>query len=324
MDTVYVLHGTTIRRAENTILVTLDTGKKVRLPVESVKHLVIPTACQLNSDLLNFLGQSQVRVSFLDYYGNHQASLESTHSYGSGAVHLAQARVILTPQKRIGMAKTIMDAATFNLMQNLKYYQYRGRSMTPAITGMQVHRHQLMKSETIEQMMGCEGLVRQSYYSAWEMIDPALKIVRRSRRPPADRVNALMSYGNGLIYSACQQAITQSHLDPTLSFIHAPTQARSSLALDIAEIFKPVIVDRLIFRLTNRGILSSGHFDEQEGICLLSRTGRDELVQQFRGEMDSTPVNGLVGYRAVILREVYRLEAHLLEIEEYQPFVRRA
>jgi len=324
MDTVYVLHGTTMRRAENTILVTLDTGKKVRLPVESIKHLVVPVACQLNSDLLNFLGQSQVRVSFLDYYGNHQASLESTHSYGSGAVHLAQAQVILTPQKRIVLAKMIMGAATFNLLQNLKYYQYRGYSMGSVIGAMQVHRDQLMKSETIEQMMGCEGLMRQSYYSAWESINPGLKIVRRSRRPPADRVNALMSFGNGLIYSACQQAITQSHLDPTLSFIHAPTQARTSLALDMAEIFKPVIIDRLIFRLANRGILSSVHFDEQERICLLSRAGRDEFVQQFRDDMDSTPVGGLVGYRAVILREVYRLEAHLLEIEEYQPFVRRA
>lgn len=324
MDTVYVLHGTAIKRADNTILVTLDTGKKVRLPVESVRHLVVPVACQLNTDLLTFLGQSHVRVSFLDYYGNHQASLEPTHSYGSGTVHLAQAQVLLDPVKRLSLAKTIMTAATFNLIQNLKYYQYRGRPLSAVIDQMQFHRNQLMQSDSIEQLMGCEGMVRQTYYSGWEAISPALKISRRTRRPPTDRINALMSFGNGLMYSACQQAITQSHLDPTLSVIHAPTQARSSLALDLAELFKPVIIDRLIFRVINHGILASEHFDERDGVCLLSRPGRDEFVRQFREEMDSTPVNGLVGYRAVMTREVYRLEAHLLEIEEYEPFTRRA
>ena len=323
METVYVMHGTRLKREDNTIHVTLESGRKARLPIESVKHLVIPTACQMNTELLNFLGQSHVRVSFLDYYGNHQASLEPAVSYGSGAVHLAQARHILDLKKRLGMAKVIMDAAAHNLIQNLRYYQYRGRSLEQTLRMMQFHRSQLVKADSIEQLMGSEGLLRQHYYSGWEIIHPSMKLSRRTRRPPQDRVNALISFGNGLMYSACQQAITQTHLDPTLSFIHAPTQARSSLALDLAEIFKPVIIDRLIFRWFTHGFVTEPRFQETDGICLLSRTGRDDFVEDFRREMDSTPINDLVGYHAVILREAYRLEAHLLEIEEYQPYLRR-
>lgn len=323
METVYVMHGTTLRRADQTILVTLESGKKVRLPVESVRHLVIPTACQMNTEVLNFLGQHQVRISFLDYYGNHQASLEPTTSYGSGAVHLAQAQHILDPVKRLRLAKTVMEAAAYNLMQNVKYYRYRGRPVDAAEKAMEYHRNQLSQANSIEQLMGSEGLLRQSYYAAWGSIHPDLKIARRTRRPPTDRINALISFGNGLMYSACQQAITQTHLDPALSVIHAPTQARASLALDLAEIFKPVIIDRLIFRWIHRGIASDAKFHEEEGICLLSGAGRDEFVEHFRREMDSTPVNNLVGYHAVILREAYRLEAHVLEMEEYQPFRRR-
>lgn len=323
MDTVYVMHGTLLKREDNTIRVTLESGKKVRLPVESVKHLVIPTACQMNTELLNFLGQSHVRVSFLDYYGNHQASLEPALSYGSGAVHLAQARQILDPVKRLSLAKLLMDGASYNLVQNLKYYQYRGRPLDAAVQAMQFHRERLSRADTIEQLMGSEGLLRQSYYAAWVLIHPDLRISRRTRRPPTDRVNALISFGNGLMYSACQQAITQTHLDPTLSVVHAPTQARSSLALDLAEIFKPVIVDRLIFRWVNRGIATAAQFQEEDGMCLLSRSGRDAFVEDFRREMDSTRVGDLVGYHAVILREAYRLEAHMLEMEEYQPFLRR-
>ena len=323
METVYVMHGTSLKREDNTIRVTLETGKKVRLPVENVKHLVIPTACQMNTELLNFLGKSRVRVSFLDYYGNHQASLEPALSYGSGAVHLAQASQILDSRKRLTLAKTLMDGAAYNLIQNLKYYQYRGRPLEKAVQIMQFHRDRLSHAETIEQLMGSEGLLRQSYYSAWEIIHPSLTIARRTRRPPTDRINSLISFGNGLMYSACQQAITQTHLDPALSFVHAPTQARSSLALDLAEIFKPVVIDRLIFRWVNRGIIADALFQEEDGVCLLSRSGRDEFVEDFRREMDSTPVNTLVGYHAVILREAYRLEAHVLEMEEYQPFLRR-
>lgn len=323
MDTVYVMHGTLLKREDNTIRVTLETGKKVRLPVESVKHLVIPTACQMNTELLNFLGQSHVRVSFLDYYGNHQASLEPALSYGSGAVHLAQAQQILDPVKRLSLARLLMDGASYNLVQNLKYYQYRGRPLEAAVQAMQFHRERLSRADTIEQLMGSEGLLRQSYYAAWVLIHPDLRISRRTRRPPTDRVNALISFGNGLMYSACQQAITQTHLDPTLSVVHAPTQARSSLALDLAEIFKPVIVDRLIFRWVNRGIATAAQFQEEDGMCLLSRSGRDAFVEDFRREMDSTRVGDLVGYHAVILREAYRVEAHVLEMEEYQPFLRR-
>ncbi len=323
METVYVMHGTRLQREDNTIRVTLESGKKARLPVESVKHLVVPTACQMNSELLTFLGQSHVRVSFLDYYGNHQSSLEPTVSYGAGAVHLGQARHILDATKRLTLAKIIMEGAAYNVVQNLRYYQYRGRHLQETIREMQFHRDQLSKADNIEQLMGSEGLLRQSYYAAWEIIHPELKIARRTRRPPKDRVNALISFGNGLMYSACQQAITQTHLDPTLSFIHAPTQARASLALDLAEIFKPVIVDRLIFRWVNRGIATDTQFQETDGICLLSPSGRDALVEDFRREMDSTVVTDLVGYHAVILREAYRLEAHVLEMEEYHPFLRR-
>ncbi len=324
MDTVYVLRGTEIRRSDDTIRVTLDNGRKVRLPAETVKHLVVPVACRMNTEVLNFMGRAHIRVSFLDYHGNFSASLEPAEPYASGTVHLAQAKHILDLVKRMYMARTIMDAAAHNIIQNVKYYSYRGHPLAESVGIMQSHRERLRKATTIEQLMGSEGLLRQTYYATWKAINPDLAITRRSRRPPADRVNALISFGNGLMYSACRQALSQTHLDHTLSFIHAPSQARSSLSLDLAELFKPVVVDRLIFRMANRGELDAGKFEEQDGICLLSDSGRESVVEHFRNDMDSAEVDGVIGYRNVILREAYRIEAHLLELEEYHPFMRRA
>ena len=117
---------------------------------------------------------------------------------------------------------------------------------------------------------------------------------------------------------------TKTHLDTTLSVLHAPTQARASLALDLAEVFKPVIADRVVFRLMTRSELGDGDFDEHDGAVLLSTAGRSKVVDAIRENLDSTKVGDLTGYRQVILREAYRVEAHVLGLEEYRPFTRRA
>ncbi len=325
MDTVYLLKGSELRRMDNTLAVIYANGKKRRLPVMNVKHLVIPQACKLNSDVLSFLGRSQVRISFLDYYGNYTASLEPAEPYASGAVHLAQAAMILDPRKRLTMAKTIMEAAAHNISANIQYYVYRGGNPRLRDTQMAINQQRIKLEgvQSVEELMGVEGQLRQIYYSAWGYINPQLTMVKRTRRPPADKINALISFGNGLMYSACHQALSQSHLDQTLSFIHAPTQARASLALDVAEIFKPVVIDRLIFRLINRKELDQSDFDEQEGICLLTPKGREKMIESFRQDMDITRVGEMTGYRSVLLKEAYKIEAHLLEMEEYAPYRRR-
>jgi len=325
MDTLYLLNNTKISRHDNTLRVAPAEGKARNFPVETLKHIIVIGSTTFNTELATFLGKNSVRVSFLDFYGNFSGSLEAATLHASGAVHLAQARIILEEEKRLALAKLILGGASQNLLNNLRYYSYRGKEeVKPIIEEIQAHRTSLLAAKSIEQLMGHEGMARQTYYSAWGLINPLLKIEKRTRQPPTDRINALISFCNGLVYSVCKHQLSQTHLDLTLSFIHAPTQARASLSLDLAEIFKPIIADKqLIFGMINRHMLEDGDFDEQAGICLLSEKGRRKVVEEFREKMDKEEIEGMRGWRAVILREAFRLQAHVLGMEAYSPYIHK-
>lgn len=322
METLYLLSNTQLSRRDNTLLVKPKDSKARRFPVESLKHIVVLGSVQFNSELASFLGKNGVRLSFHDYYGYFSGSLESAHPHQAGAVHLAQARIILDEVQRLALAKTLLSAGLQNLMANLRYYCYRGKTeLKPVLAEMQQHHDGMLAAGSVEQMMGYEGMTRQAYYAAWQFISPALTVVKRTRRPPEDRINALISFCNSLVYSACKHELSKTHLDPTLSFVHAPTQARASLSLDLAEVFKPVLSDRLIFTLVNRQMLGDGAFVEEPKLCYLSESGRRVVVELFREKMDKDRLGEMRGYRALILQEAFRLQAHVLSLESYQPFL---
>lgn len=324
METLYLLAGSNIYRRDNTIRITPKGGKARNFPVESLKHIIVAGACQFSSELLTFLAKRGVRLSFLDYYGNFSGSLEAASPHASGAVHLAQAKTILDQEKRLALGKQILSSALNNLIANLRYYSYRGNvALKPTIAEIRKHSQNLQQVDSVERMMGCEGLSRQAYYAAWRHINPALTIEKRTRRPPTDRINALLSFCNGLVYSVCRNELAKTHLDLTLSFIHAPTQARASLALDLAEIFKPVLADRLIFTLVNRQMLGDQDFEEVDNICHLSEVGRRKVVDGFREKVDLEQLEDMRGYRAVILREAFCLQAHILGIQLYKGYRQR-
>ena len=146
----------------------------------------------------------------------------------------------------------------------------------------------------------------------------------RTRKPPKNEVNALVSFGNMMCYSQCLRAIHQTQLNPTISYLHTPGERRYSLALDIAEIFKPIMVDRVIFKILNKKELREKHFDKQLNKCLLNPAGKKIFVQSFEERLGETiryrSLNRSVSYKHLIKLECYKLSKHLLNMEEYKLF----
>ncbi len=324
METLYLLSNTKLNRCNNTIKITTTSGIKKSFPVETLKHIIVIGSATFNSELSSFLGKNNIRVSFLDYYGNFSSSIEPCNRTQSGAVHLAQAKWILDDNKRLLVAKKIISVALHNIINNLKYYLYRGyKKLEPNIKKMLNYKTDLVKATSIEQMMGYEGQSRQTYYASWRIINPKLTIEKRTKRPPTDQINALLSFLNSLTYSLCKNELSKTHLDTSLSFIHAPTQSRASLSLDIAEIFKPILADKIIFRLYNKDIIHNSDFDQHENACLLNEKGRRKIIELFRKKTDQEKIHEFTGYRSLILKECYQLEAYLLELSEYKPYIQR-
>jgi CRISPR-associated protein Cas1 len=186
-------------------------------------------------------------------------------------------------------------------------------------------RTTLPQAKNINELMGLEGNCRQIYYTAYEVIIEGYAWEGRRKRPPKNELNALVSFGNSMCYTICLDAIYNSQLNPTISFLHEPGVRRFSLALDIAEIFKPILVDRLIFRLCNKRELRKQHFDFIDNACFLSDNGRKVFVraweERLQQSIEHRQLKRKVSYRHLVRLECYKIAKHLLGMEaDYQPF----
>jgi CRISPR-associated protein Cas1 len=171
--------------------------------------------------------------------------------------------------------------------------------------------------------MGIEGRARDHYYQAFnQILKLDFEFIKRVKRPPDNMVNALISFGNSLMYTAALSEIYVTQLNPTISYLHEPSTRRFSLALDIAEIFKPVVVDKLIFKMVNTGMLEEEDFDEGLGYAYLKEEGRKAFVREFDEKLQTTVKHRRLGrnvsYKTFIRLECYKLVRHLLGIEQYK------
>ena len=242
----------------------------------------------------------------------------------SGRMLLAQTAAYQNKKKRLLIAQKFIEAAAYNMVKNLQYYNRRGKDMEEVIELIKGYASKLSETASIQELMGTEGMIRQTYYDAFNIILNDFEMGNRTKQPPLNEVNALISFGNMMCYTLCLRAIHQTQLNPTISFLHTPGERRYSLALDIAEIFKPVIIDRVIFRVLNRKEIQEKHFDRKLNRCLLNQTGKKIFVKAIEDKLVETikhrTLNRNVSYRHLMKLECYKLAKHLLDIEEYKPF----
>lgn len=321
METLFIAGETRLRQRENTLSVTTN-GKTRALPIERVGHVVLLAESQLNSRLLTLCGKHGVRVSVFDYYGYYKGSFEPLDRSPSGRVKLAQARLLLDDNQRMVLAREVVRGAGHNLRANLLYYRYRGNeALKHPLSQMDQLLDKLHRATDSAGLMGIEGNLHQWYYEAWSLIDSALAFGPRVRRPPNNPINCLISFLNQLTYTVVRHELFKTHLEETFSVLHSPGDGRSSLSLDLAEPFKPVLADAVIFRLVRRNMLEDGWFEQHDGVCLLTETGRRNVTEQFAARLEESYQGR--SFREWVYREALGIERHLLGVAEYESFKRR-
>lgn len=331
--TFYLFNPGVLERRDNTLKFTPCVGKEDvtdssarprYLPVEDVSEFYVFGSLRANSALFNFLGQKDIAVHFFDYYENYTGSFMPRDSLLSGKMLLAQTSNYQNQKKRMVIARKFIEGAAYNMLKNLQYYNRRGKDIEDLMEQIRKISGQISDTKSTEELMGVEGRIRHCYYQAFNVIINDFEMGSRTKQPPQNEVNALISFGNMVCYTVCLRAINQTQLNPTISYLHKPGERRYSLALDIAEIFKPIIVDRVIFKVLNRKEIQEKHFDRKLNKCLLNTAGKKIFVKAIEDRLNETikhrSLKRSVSYRHLVKLECYKLAKHLLAIEEYKPF----
>ena len=294
------------------------------LPIEGVENLYVFGALDANSALYTFLGKRRVSVHFFDYYEHYAGSFMPKEYLLAGKVQLTQSQFHLQKNARMEIAQKFIEGAAFNMVKNLRYYHSRGKATLPYIEQMTQHAKEIETSRKTAELMGIEGNIRQVYYGAFNVVVNDFEMNGRNRQPPKDPVNALISFGNMMCYTTCLDVIYHTQLNPTISFLHEPGYRRYSLALDLAEIFKPILVDRVIFKVLNKRIIQQSDFDNKLNQCLLNQKGKQKFIRHYEERLKETihhrSLNKKISYKRLIQLECYKLVKHFLEIETYHPF----
>lgn len=321
METLFVSKDAQLRQHENTLQICMGDQKR-SLPIEKLAHVVLLSESRLNSRLLSLCGKYGVRLSVFDYYGYFKGAFEPIDQNPAGKVKLKQAELLLDDARRMVIAREIVRGAGLNMQANLRYYQYRGNSaMLQPVAEIQKLLAGLTKAQDTSSLMGIEGNIHQRYYAAWPLIHTDLDFGKRVRRPPNNPINCLLSFLNQLVYTVVRHEISKTHLEETFSLLHAPGYGRASLSLDLAEPFKPVLTDMLIFRMVQRRMLDSSWFEQHDNICLLTETGKRHIAEQFALRLEEQYQGH--SFRYWIYCEALALEREVLNITEYESFKRR-
>ncbi|WP_058486786.1 type I-B CRISPR-associated endonuclease Cas1b [Defluviitalea phaphyphila] len=321
----YIFKSGEIKRKDNSIEVILSNGDKKLIPVEDVDTLFIMGENVLNTKFINFASQKGIVMHFFNYYGFYTGSFYPKDQLNSGMVLVKQVEHYLNKRKRVILAREILKSGVYGIYRNLRYYNERGRDLSEEIKNINILREKLDNQNKISELMGIEGNIREIYYKAFnKIVNQEIDFVKRVKRPPDNMINSMISFVNSLVYTVVLSEIYHTQLSPLISYLHEPGSRRFSLSLDIAEIFKPLIGDRLIFSLLNKNQITEKDFEKNLNFLYLKERARRVILQEYDNKLKSTirhkTLKKNVSYRYLIRLEMYKIVKHLLEEKQYKGF----
>lgn len=321
----YIYNSGDLQRKDNTLRFTSYEGEKRDIPVERISDIYVMTEMTFNTAFINYISKYGIPVHFFNYYQFYTGSYYPRESLLAGQLLVKQVEHYTDPLRRLLLAQRFVEAAADNIYRNLRYYNGRGKDVSVQMMEISTLRKDISKAKTIEELMGIEGNIRKNYYRAWKIIiNQEIDFEKRVMHPPDNMINSLISFVNSLIYSKTLSEIYQTQLNPTISYLHEPGVRRFSLCLDISEIFKPLIGDRLIFSLLNRNQITEDSFTKELNFLHLKKEASQTVVREFEAKLKTTimhkDLNRQVSYQYLIRLEAYKLIKHLIGEKEYEGF----
>ena len=325
-STKYIMSMGELTRKDNSLCFRKN-GKNVYIPVENTKEIFCFNEVSINTKLLDFLSQNNIIIHFYNYYGGYSGTYYPRDHYLSGKLLVKQ--VLKYENDRMSVARAIVKGIGLNIYEVLYHYYKHGKKEVKETTDWikSDFIRLVEQSKDVKELMAYEGEVWMRFYADFKYFLPEDFVMnKRVKRPPDNPINALVSFGNTLLYTKTISAIYQTHLDQRISFLHEPSEGRFSLSLDLSEVFKPVIVFKTIFDLVNNHRLQvEKHFEKNVNYCILNEEGRKIFVKAFEERMESvfehSRLKRKVTYRTALKLDCYKLIKNILEDKEFVPFL---
>ncbi|MDC3952626.1 type I-MYXAN CRISPR-associated endonuclease Cas1 [Polyangium jinanense] len=314
-------HGSRVGRSGDELVVTPREGEETRVSSRSTRHVVLHGGSQISTQALHLCAEREVGVSWVTTGGRFIGSLVA----GAGAVQrrIRQYKALGEEAFALGLARRLVGA---KLEGQLRFVlrSTRGEGARPvaveeALDGMRRAIRGAHAAETVEELLGNEGAGAAAYFSSWRAllgeVDERLRYEGRTRRPPRDRVSALLGFGYALLLADVTTALATVGLEPALGFYHRPRSSAPPLSLDLMELFRVPLVDMAVM-----GSIRRGQWDPEDDFTVtgprvwLSATGRRKLVEVYERRRSEEWKHSVVGYSLSYGRMI-ELEARLLEKE---------
>lgn len=310
LNTIYVTsEDGWLRKDGANLVVEVDGAERGRAPLHMIGGVVTFGRVGASPAAMAACAEAGVALSFLTPNGKFLGRLEGPRT-GNVLLRRAQYRVADDPERAVPIVRGIVAAKCANARTVIRrgLRDHGGAVEASARAALEAAEQRLtdvarrlLRASDVATLRGLEGEAGSTYWQVFDHLlrtdDPALRFNGRSRRPPLDRVNALLSFLYAMLGHDCRSALEAVGLDPQVGLLHADRPGRASLALDLMEEFRPVLADRLALSLFNRRQLGPDDFVVEEGgavalteearkrvLVAWQERKRDELRHPYLGE----------------------------------------
>jgi CRISPR-associated protein Cas1 len=328
MATLYLTQqGATLRKEQNRLVVEYEDRVLADVQDFKVERVVVFGNVQLTSQAIAFLLDRGIDTAFLSMRGRLKGRLAPLESKNS-LLRLHQYERTRETRFTLALAQTIVAGKIANCRELLARHQrnHPECDLSMETTGLAALGKKVAHQNELEKLRGIEGQAASVYFDGFaKMLRRGEPFNKRSRRPPADPVNSMLSFGYALLYNEAVAALVSVGFDAYLGFYHQPRYGRVSLALDLMEEMRQLVVDRLVLSLINREVFKAADFQKgDDGGVYLNEEGRKRFLREYERSVSTEFVSRQGGARTSFRRAIYEqalaLQRTVMQGAAYQPF----
>lgn len=327
---LYIIQDGELKRRDNSLYFESGKGRKF-IPVENTNDIYILGNVDVSKRFLEFASQKQICVHYFEKDGLYMGTFYPREYYSSGHVIVKQIEHYINDDLRLILAKKFASGATGQMIRVLKYYSTRISQedrdfLNSVISKLEEDRQNADGVVTIKELEVIIQMAKEKYNSTFYYVfrNPYFNYDLTEDDSGYHHINSIIAFGESMCHAIILSEIYKTYLDPRISYLHTIDSCRFVLNLDLVYIFKPIMIDRLVFTLINKKIIGRNDFVISKDGPILSRAGKMKFIKQLDDRMRTTVnhrhLGRSVSYRRLIRLELYKLQKHILGEHEYKPY----